>query len=86
MVAFLVCFSEIEFVFLKKNLIFLSEPFTLVFCFRNNWRLTAWCWFSGRSENTKSLLDASSCVSRLRYFNLTDHLVFCNDTLSLYRK
>ena len=59
-------FSEIQFFVFQNKFDFDFTTFSLVFfCFRINCSLTTCCWLSGRSENTKILLNARGCVFRL---------------------
>ena len=42
-----------------------------IFCFGINRRVTTCWWLIGRSENTKSLLNASDCVSGPFFFEIS---------------
>ena len=101
MVVFVVCFSENEFFSFFQNNVDFYDNFLCYFCFRIDWHLPTCCSLSKCSENVKSVLFASGCVSRLffsdrafsissffplSFFHLTDHLVACNGMLSLHRK
>ena len=58
LVVLLVCFARLNFSFFQKYVDFFDKPFPMVF-FSINWSITTFCWLSGHSKITESLLNAS---------------------------